>query len=54
MYCNIILRQGVKSMITFKTAQNRLKIKFLSGQQNCLQKIAQGQMNRVIDSFPYM
>ena len=46
--------QGVKLMIILKTAQHFLKTKFLSRQQNFLQKIAQWQMNHLINSFPYM
>ena len=46
--------KGVKSMISLKTAQNFLKIKFLRRQQNFLQNVAQLHMNCVIDSFPYM
>ena len=48
------LGQGVKAMISLKTAPNFLKTKFLSRQQNFLQKKTQLHMNRVIDSFPYM
>ena len=45
------IRQGVKSMIILKTDQNFLKTKFFSQQPNFLQKIAQWQMNRLIDIY---
>ena len=48
------VQQGVKSLIIFKTAQNFLKIKFLSGPNVFFQGKAQCQMNRVIDSFLYI
>ena len=50
----ICLWWGESLTINLKTANNFLKTKFPSGQQKRLQKIAQWQMNRVIDDFPYM